>query len=45
MRDIAKLRELFEAFEKLWNPGVEFLGVNVFETVLELRAADAVFHS
>src|SRR5258708_18255442 len=43
--DIAKFWKRFQFVDKARSPVSEFFGVNIFETVLELRAADAVFDS
>src|SRR5207245_6067312 len=43
--DVAKFRERFQFVDEAWSPIREFFGIDIFEAVLELRAADAVFHS
>src|SRR5215813_3655035 len=41
--NIAQLRKILQAFLESGNPGVQLFSVDVFQTVLKLRAADAVF--
>src|SRR5947209_2956372 len=41
---IAQLGEVLQLIHKAGNPVREFLGVHVFQTVLELRSADAIFN-
>src|SRR6266436_2832358 len=43
--DIAKFRKRFQFVDEARSPVSKLLGVNIFKAVLELRAADAVFHS
>ena len=42
--DVAQLRQFLQPINKLRSPVGEFLGINVFQAVLKLRAAHAVFH-
>src|SRR5215813_7555090 len=42
--NIAQLRKILQTFLESWNPGVQLFSVDVFQTVLKLRAADAVFN-
>ena len=41
--DVAQLRQRLQLVDELAAPSRQFLGVRVFQAVLELRAADAVF--
>src|SRR6267154_198448 len=43
--DVAKFRKRFQFVDEAWSPVSEFFGIDIFKAVLELRAADAVFHS
>src|SRR5713226_5820273 len=43
--DVAKFGERFQFVDEARSPVSELLGVNIFEAVLELRAADAIFDS
>ena len=42
--DVAKFRNRFELVDKSSRPEIQFIGVRIFQRVLILRAADAVFH-
>ena len=43
--DVTQLGQRFQLVDEARSPVSEFLGVHVFEAVLELRAADAIFDS
>ena len=42
--NVAEFRQSLELGNQLGRPGIQFLHVRVFDRILKLRAADAIFH-